>query len=260
MASEEQGRRINDELLRDVLLPGEAKYMSLHTGDPEDTQFVRGAANPFPLHGEERLYTSNRHNLAEEDVAELRQYLSGEIPDLPEGWTYTKIPDEPKTVPLSVYLGDKKFIVGTATVIGRKVHAQIKPEDGRELEYLVQRGLIDGITVRFSTAGPAVPAEPELPFDQVTVGMSKEIKYNFEPTPPYPPFSAKIGFGEGKVPKIKGLTVTHGIVDEITGDKDEVAPFTTQIMNEYWNRARVLEDEGPEPVHDDFLFGNPPPE
>jgi hypothetical protein len=164
--------------------------------------------------------------------------IVGEIPDLPDGFTFQALPGSPQTVPLTIYIGEEKHIVGTATVIGRKVHAQITSRDGRHLEQLVQQGIIDGVSVYFSTVGPAMPAHPVLPFEKDRAAEKAPSRYNFEPTSPDKwipkieefrqiekryedpystgsgPFAAKVGFGAGKVPRIEGLTADHTEADE----------------------------------------------
>jgi hypothetical protein len=218
MASEEQGRKIRADLMKQFINIGrkasEMGFMHLDTGEPQ---------------------------------------ITGEFPDLPDGFTVQVLPDEPKTVPLSIYIDDEKYIVGKATVIGRKVHAQIEPKDGRNLERLVQEGIINGVSVTFTTEGPA---HPELPFDQVTVGQSEEIKYSFEPGKPFPPATHKWTTFEGM--KFQGPGFDAGILDE---------PFSEKIMSEFWKRDQLpqiegltadhtLEDE--EPWQDKYPYGKAP--
>lgn len=63
---------------------------------------------------------------------------------------------EPVRVPLTVYIGDERHILGEADVVGNKVTAYILPGIGRELGDLVTNGLIQNISVAFN-APPATP-------------------------------------------------------------------------------------------------------
>jgi hypothetical protein len=115
----------------------------------------------------------------EDESFDLASYYEGE---LQSGLAELS---EPKTVPLTIYIDDQKHIVGKATVIGRKVHAQIDPSDGRNLETLISTGIITSVSVTFNTDGPA---HPEQEF------AAKEIKkYTFEPRAPFPRATQNVG-------------------------------------------------------------------
>ena len=81
------------------------------------------------------------------------------------------IPYKPaKTVPLVIWIGEEKRIVGEATVIGNIVHGQIDEIDGAVLIQMITEGVVDELTVSFK---------------------------NSEPVHPVLPFEGKIGFEEG---------------------------------------------------------------
>ena len=145
----------------------------------------------------------------------------------------------PKTVPLTVYFDGVQKIVGTATVVQGKVQAYIHKGDGDEIRALVAEGVIGSVSVNFTIKPPAHPTlefgdVPEARFMQVphwrlgaespeylgelnedqikglgfTPSEENQLrpslrKYVVEETEPV------------KNAKIKGLTVTHAVVDEI---------------------------------------------
>lgn len=63
---------------------------------------------------------------------------------------------EPVRVPLTIYIGEERHILGEAVVIGNHVKAYVLPGIGRELGDLVRNGLIQNISVAFN-APPATP-------------------------------------------------------------------------------------------------------
>lgn len=168
-----------------------------------------------------RRITHGLPQLSEEDSEDLAEFYDEA---LQKGLEELK---EPETVPLTIYLDDRKYIVGKATVIGRKVHAQIKPAEGRELEELVKSGNIESMSVHFST-GP--PAQPKLPYGEVSLD-------GFKPTSPIRNLPKMEGLAYGHIiedeeidrinkflheeRKMGGLKATHGVVDEVTHVDDD---------------------------------------
>lgn len=63
---------------------------------------------------------------------------------------------EPVRVPLTVYIGEERHILGEAVVVGNHVKAYVLPGIGKDLGDLVQNGLIQNISVAFN-APPATP-------------------------------------------------------------------------------------------------------
>lgn len=63
---------------------------------------------------------------------------------------------EPVRVPLVIYVGDDRRIVGDAIVKGNEIEAFIEPAKGRDLVRLVQDGTINSVSVTFN-APPAIP-------------------------------------------------------------------------------------------------------
>ena len=66
------------------------------------------------------------------------------------------LPDTPIHVPLTVYVGDNKKIVGDAVIEGNMVEAHIDNELGKELAHFVETGIIQSVSVAFN-APPAIP-------------------------------------------------------------------------------------------------------
>jgi hypothetical protein len=67
---------------------------------------------------------------------------------------------EPVRVPLTVYIGEERHILGEAVVVGNHVKAYILPGVGKDLGDLVQNGLIQNVSVTFN-APPATPVLTE---------------------------------------------------------------------------------------------------
>lgn len=61
-------------------------------------------------------------------------------------------------VPLVIYIGDERKIIGEARVIGNCVEAYIIPADGNDLARMVTNGIIQDVSVSFN-APPAVPVD-----------------------------------------------------------------------------------------------------
>ena len=66
----------------------------------------------------------------------------------------TSTPAEPKTVPLVIWVGEEKRIVGEATVIGNTVHGQVDEVDGAGLIQMITEGVVDGLAVSFKNSEP----------------------------------------------------------------------------------------------------------
>ncbi len=67
---------------------------------------------------------------------------------------------EPVRVPLTIYIGEERHILGEAVVVGNHVTAHVLPGVGRTLGDLVQNGLIQNVSVAFN-APPATPVLTE---------------------------------------------------------------------------------------------------
>lgn len=65
-------------------------------------------------------------------------------------------PDEPVRVPLVIYIGGIKRIIGDALVRGNMVEAYIDPVKGRTLERSIIDGTLTTVSIEFNPA-PAVP-------------------------------------------------------------------------------------------------------
>lgn len=65
---------------------------------------------------------------------------------------------EGKTVPLVIYIGETRKIVGTATVYGDNIIGHLDEEKDEGLAKLIQEGVITSASLSFKTAGPAYPA------------------------------------------------------------------------------------------------------
>lgn len=63
----------------------------------------------------------------------------------------------PQTVPLKVYIGTDRRIVGTATIVGNEITGQLDFEEGDVLAQFVERGVIGGVTVSFNLAESYAP-------------------------------------------------------------------------------------------------------
>jgi hypothetical protein len=63
---------------------------------------------------------------------------------------------EPVRVPLTIYIGEERHILGEAVVVGNHVRCYILPGIGKDLGDLVQNGLIQNVSVAFNTP-PATP-------------------------------------------------------------------------------------------------------
>lgn len=63
----------------------------------------------------------------------------------------------PVKVPLVIYIGEERRIIGEAIVVGNRVEAYITPADEPEvLCRMVENGLIQNVSVAFN-APPAIP-------------------------------------------------------------------------------------------------------
>lgn len=85
--------------------------------------------------------------------------ITGEIPDeaLKQAIDKQAANTEPLRVPLVIYIGDVKRIIGEALVTGPKVEAYITPaEDTDVLERMVRDRVITNVSVAFN-APPAIP-------------------------------------------------------------------------------------------------------
>lgn len=67
---------------------------------------------------------------------------------------------EPVRVPLTIYIGEERHILGEAVVVGNHVSAYVLPGIGKTLGDLVQNGLIQNVSVAFN-APPATPVVTE---------------------------------------------------------------------------------------------------
>jgi hypothetical protein len=85
-------------------------------------------------------------------------YILGHDADtgLPVDVPVTALPEEPVHVPLVVYVGDEKKVIGDAVVKGDQISAFIEPAVGECLEKLLEHGVIQNISVTFN-APPSVP-------------------------------------------------------------------------------------------------------
>lgn len=88
----------------------------------------------------------------------------GLLDHYPYGVPYVKdaplqIPAEPKKVPLVIYVGGERRIIGTATITDNEVASYIDRDDGQELERLIQSGIIGSVSITFKSDGPAIPYE-----------------------------------------------------------------------------------------------------
>jgi hypothetical protein len=231
MASEEQGKKIRESLLDQILKSVESGQMRLLGIDPAPAELSREEIQnrlsqlpPGALPGIEQYLRGRLRELDEDEPFDLKSYYDGEVAKGLAEMT------EPKTVPLTIYIDNQMYIVGKATVVGKKVLAKIDVGGERNLERLISAGIINGVSVTFSTEGPA---HPEQEF------AAEEIKnYTFEPTDPIkhipdiekepinyvgleskptvikPPFDATLWFRTVKVPRIEGLTADHTLEDE----------------------------------------------
>ncbi len=64
--------------------------------------------------------------------------------------------EEPIRVPLVIYIGDERKIIGEADVVGDKVTGYIDPQLGKDLGSLVNDGTIQNVSVAFN-APPSTP-------------------------------------------------------------------------------------------------------
>lgn len=76
-------------------------------------------------------------------------YPGNVLPELNTG-------DEPVRVPLVIYFGGERKIVGDAVVTGDKIEAFIDPAKGRNIADAITRGVIQTVSVQFN-APPAIP-------------------------------------------------------------------------------------------------------
>jgi hypothetical protein len=79
-------------------------------------------------------------------------HLEG-IHDCPE---ISHLAEEPVYVPLTIYVGNDRRIIGDARVVGNRVEAVIHPKPGEELFQLAREGIIQSVSVAFN-APPATP-------------------------------------------------------------------------------------------------------
>jgi hypothetical protein len=87
----------------------------------------------------------------------LNQLQPGALPG-PEAFSV-----EPTTVPLVIYIDDKKHIAVEAAVVDGKVHVRIGPRDWHNLERMINTGFITSVSITFKTAGPAHKRRDEVP-------------------------------------------------------------------------------------------------
>jgi hypothetical protein len=78
--------------------------------------------------------------------------ITMEDPDFDPAW----LPDGPVKVPLTIYIGEERRIIGEAVVTGNKVEAYIVPADGDVLPRLVNDGTVQNVSVSFNEP-PATP-------------------------------------------------------------------------------------------------------
>lgn len=72
------------------------------------------------------------------------------VPEPPAG-------EEPVRVPLVIYIGDDRKIIGDAIVKqDGEIEAFIDPVKGRDLAHLVERGILQNVSITFN-APPAIP-------------------------------------------------------------------------------------------------------
>ena len=62
----------------------------------------------------------------------------------------------PVRVPLVIYIGEERRIIGDAVVKGNEIEAFIDPPKGRTLAKAIEQGVIDNVSVTFNPP-PAVP-------------------------------------------------------------------------------------------------------
>jgi hypothetical protein len=76
--------------------------------------------------------------------------ITGEVPG-------PRAPSDPVEVPLVIYIGNLRRIIGRAVVTGGEVSAYIDPSLGTaDLEHMITDGIIQGVSVSFN-APPATP-------------------------------------------------------------------------------------------------------
>jgi hypothetical protein len=68
----------------------------------------------------------------------------------------TVLPEEPVYVPLVIYIGEDRRIIGDARVTGNRVECYIHPDPGNDLCEMVRKGVLQTITVSFD-APPRTP-------------------------------------------------------------------------------------------------------
>jgi hypothetical protein len=81
-------------------------------------------------------------------------HVTGEVPDIPKQQTA----GDRRRVPLTVYIGGIKRIVGNAEVEGDQINAYIDPKAdiGKALIDLVNNGVLQTVSIAFN-APPATP-------------------------------------------------------------------------------------------------------
>jgi hypothetical protein len=95
---------------------------------------------------EEWIKEKTRHIVDEE--LSRSSAAAGEVPGLPE--------HQPVRVPLTIYIGEERHILGEAEVVGNQVFAYVLPGIGRDLGDLIRNGSIQNMSVAFNTP-PSTP-------------------------------------------------------------------------------------------------------